>query len=73
MQFFKVFSILIVAVSAVPTLNNTAIEEATIEKRTCGSLSGTALKVCQDACVATCTVVSAGIAATLCYKACKAG
>jgi hypothetical protein len=52
MQFFATFALLIVAVSALPAAN--PIEEGSIFKRTCGTLSGTALTVCQEACLAAC-------------------
>lgn len=50
MQFhiFTTITLLIATASAIPT--TTPVVESTIEKRTCGSLSGTALQVCQEAC-----------------------
>jgi hypothetical protein len=34
--------------------NTTSIDERSLDKRTCGSLSGTLLTICQQACIATC-------------------
>ena len=44
-----------------------------VAKRTCGTLTGTPLQLCQEACKATCTVATAGLAKTLCEKACDLG
>lgn len=54
MQFhvLTTITLFIAATSAIPT--TTPAVESTIEKRTCGTLTGTPLKVCQEACEAAC-------------------
>ncbi|KAA8612350.1 Dimer-Tnp-hAT multi-domain protein [Pyrenophora tritici-repentis] len=66
---FSIIAIVFAATFAAATPNPGAM----MTKRTCGTLTGTPLKVCQTACKATCTVATAGIASTLCNAACTAG
>ncbi|PVH82733.1 hypothetical protein DL98DRAFT_586325 [Cadophora sp. DSE1049] len=70
MKFFATLVILVAAVAAIPA--PVAEGENFIEKRTCGTLSGTALEICQTACKGACTLISAGLASSLCEKACDA-
>ncbi|CZR62224.1 uncharacterized protein PAC_12121 [Phialocephala subalpina] len=65
-------TLLVAASSAVPT-TELAPAAGAIEKRTCGTLTGTALSICQTACKAVCDTVTATLAKTLCEKACDAG
>lgn len=52
MKFFATLIVLVAAVAAAPA---PVAEGATfIEKRTCGTLSGTALDICQTACKGAC-------------------
>ncbi|KAJ5029038.1 hypothetical protein J3E73DRAFT_366406 [Bipolaris maydis] len=41
-----------------------------LSKRTCGTLTGTELKVCQDACKVTCDAIKSVVAKELCKDAC---
>ncbi|OJJ65693.1 hypothetical protein ASPBRDRAFT_489220 [Aspergillus brasiliensis CBS 101740] len=52
-----------------------ALEEVNghLAKRTCWTLTGEELKICQDACKAACIVGTAGIAKEACDKACDLG
>ncbi|KAF4626501.1 hypothetical protein G7Y89_g11657 [Cudoniella acicularis] len=65
---------------AISDANDEAIAEqaneasaSVIEKRTCGTLKGTALTICQKACEAACDAGTGGLARTLCKKACTLG
>jgi hypothetical protein len=51
MKYFTTFAFLLVAI---PASIASVVEEKTIEKRTCGTLTGTALQICQDACEVAC-------------------
>ncbi|EOA88390.1 hypothetical protein ACJQWK_01449 [Exserohilum turcicum] len=44
----------------------------TLAKRSCWTLTGNELKICQDACKVTCDVATGGIARKLCKAACDA-
>ncbi|KAF8857921.1 hypothetical protein BDZ45DRAFT_743928 [Acephala macrosclerotiorum] len=65
-------TLLVAASSAIPT-TELALAAGSIEKRTCGTLTGTPLTVCQTACKALCDTVTAALAKTLCQDACDAG
>ncbi|KAH9221274.1 hypothetical protein DL95DRAFT_455591 [Leptodontidium sp. 2 PMI_412] len=69
MKFLATLIVLVAVVAAIPAL--TAEGELLIEKRTCGTLSATALEICQNACKGACTLISAGLASSLCEKACE--
>ncbi|RDW56895.1 hypothetical protein BP5796_12962 [Coleophoma crateriformis] len=77
MQFFSTitFTALFVATLALaaPAPAPFPLESGAIYKRTCGTLTGTALTVCQEACKAVCDVATVGIAKTACENACTAG
>ncbi|KNG46354.1 hypothetical protein DDE82_001078 [Stemphylium lycopersici] len=66
------FSTIVLVLSAAFAVSAAPAPDA-IVKRTCGTLTGTALKVCQDACKATCTIGTLGIARKACKAACDAG
>ncbi|KAF7586442.1 hypothetical protein BBP40_008905 [Aspergillus hancockii] len=67
---FKLFvaPFLLALVAAIPTM-----EPGSLAKRTCGTLTGEKLKICQDACKAVCEASTAGLAKAACTKACDAG
>ncbi|EFQ88016.1 hypothetical protein P3342_006164 [Pyrenophora teres f. teres] len=67
------FSIIAIVFAATFAAATPSPDSAMLAKRTCGTLTGTPLKVCQTACKATCTLATAGIASTLCNTACEAG
>ncbi|KAG4435100.1 hypothetical protein IFR05_009409 [Cadophora sp. M221] len=70
MRFFANLIVLVAAVAAIPA--PAAEGEFIIAKRTCGTLKGTALEICQNACKGACTLISVGLASSLCEKACDA-
>ncbi|KZM22738.1 uncharacterized protein EKO05_0004587 [Ascochyta rabiei] len=77
MQFSIIALILsaAVAVSASPTpvTSGENLGPHELAKRTCGTLTGIKLRICQEACKATCTIGTLGFARKLCEKACEAG
>ncbi|KAB8223213.1 hypothetical protein BDV33DRAFT_189107 [Aspergillus novoparasiticus] len=50
-----------------------SFEDGHLAKRTCGTLIGEKLNICQEACKALCSAGTAGIASGLCEKACDLG
>ncbi|KAB8234275.1 hypothetical protein BDV23DRAFT_180630 [Aspergillus alliaceus] len=71
MQFKLLIAPLLVATAvAAPALEEV---EGHLAKRTCWSLTGEKLKLCQEACKAACTVGTAGLAMEACEKACDLG
>ncbi|KOC11154.1 hypothetical protein AFLA70_191g002421 [Aspergillus flavus AF70] len=69
MQFKLFVAPLLVALAmAAPSF-----EDGHLAKRTCGTLTGEKLKICQEACKAICSAGTAGIASGLCEKACDLG
>ncbi|RMZ71917.1 hypothetical protein GMOD_00009275 [Pyrenophora seminiperda CCB06] len=60
---------IIAAAATFATANPTSM----MVKRTCGTLTGTPLQICQAACTITCEAATAGLAKTLCTKACELG
>ena len=70
---FSIIAIVLSAAFAAAAPAPAAAASAELSKRTCGTLSGTALKVCQDACKVTCDAATGGLARKLCKAACDAG
>ena len=64
------FSIVAIVIAATFAAANPT---SMMAKRTCGTLTGTALSICQTACKVTCEAATVGIASGLCQKACDAG
>lgn len=55
---------LVVSAAPAPVTNAENLAPNVLSKRTCGTLTGTALKVCQDACKVTCVGSSESHAST---------
>ncbi|KAJ5203076.1 hypothetical protein N7449_005155 [Penicillium cf. viridicatum] len=71
MQYKLLIAPLLVAMAvAAPALEEI---DGHLVKRTCWTLTGEKLKVCQDVCKAACLVGTAGIAKEACDKACDLG
>ncbi|KAJ5926715.1 hypothetical protein N7516_008488 [Penicillium verrucosum] len=70
MQYKLLIAPLIAMAIAAPTLEEV---NGHLAKRTCWSLTGDKLKVCQQVCKAACTVGTADIAKEACDKACDLG
>ncbi|KAF1358309.1 hypothetical protein EJ07DRAFT_156914 [Lizonia empirigonia] len=63
---------LAVSAAPAPVTNAESLAPNVLSKRTCGTLTGTKLKVCQEVCKVACTAITLGVARAACKAACDA-